>query len=150
MGYVTVKNITLRAATADDPAFARGLYLGNMREVTKRLLAWDEAPQTANFDARFVSSEVNIICLDEQDVGWMQIAESGGEVFLKQFFIHPDFQRRSSDTELLQDLLSRAAQAGKTVTLGVVKTNPARSLYERQGFRITSEDQYKVYMEKNP
>ena len=30
--------------------------------------------------------------------------------------------------------------AGQAVTLGVVKTNPARRLYERLGFRITHAD----------
>ena len=34
------------------------------------------------------------------------------------------------------------------VTLGVVKTNPARRLYERLGFRITHEDDRKFYMRR--
>jgi GNAT superfamily N-acetyltransferase len=143
-------HIALRPATTDDMPFARRLYLDNMRAVTERVLAWDEARQAASFDARFVPHEVSIICLDEQDIGWMQIAESDEEFFLKQFFVHPDHQRRGIGTTLLQDLIVRAARAGKAVTLGVVKGNPARSLYARHGFRVTSEDQYKVYMAKEP
>jgi ribosomal protein S18 acetylase RimI-like enzyme len=80
----------------------------------------------------------------------VQIGESEREIFLKQFFIHSAHQRRGIGTRLLQDLLKRAAQAGKPVTLGVVKGNPARSLYERQGFQITSKDDYKVYMAFKP
>jgi len=68
-------NITLRAATSDDLPFARRLYLDNMREVTERVLAWDETRQTASFDAQFVPDEVGIIRLDERDVGWTQVAE---------------------------------------------------------------------------
>jgi ribosomal protein S18 acetylase RimI-like enzyme len=34
--------------------------------------------------------------------------------------------------------------------LGVVKGNPARSLYERHGFQIMSEDRCKIYMAKPP
>jgi ribosomal protein S18 acetylase RimI-like enzyme len=56
------------------------------------------------------------------------------------------FQRRGIGTRLLKELIERAAQADKTVTLGVVKGNPARSLYARHGFRVAAEDQYKVYM----
>jgi hypothetical protein len=37
-------------------------------------LAWDEARQSANFDARFVTGEVSIVRLDGQDIGWMQVA----------------------------------------------------------------------------
>ncbi len=47
---------------------------------------------------------------------------------------------------LLQDLIARTAQAGKAVTLGVVKRNPARSLYERHGFHVTPEDRYRIHM----
>ena len=141
-------HITLRPATADDLPFARALYLDNMRAVTERVLVWDEARQTASFDARFVPAEVDIVVLDGEDIGWMQVAENEEALFLKQFFVHPDHQRRGIGTGLLRALIGRAAQAGKAVTLGVVKGNPARSLYERHGFRVTSEDQYKVYMKK--
>src|SRR5262245_41454122 len=107
---------------------------------------WDEARQTASLDAQFVPEEASIIRLDDQDIGWMQIAETGGEIFLKQFFIDRRFQRRGIGTGLLHGLIERATQAGKTIALGVVKGNPARSLYERHGFQVISEDQYKVYM----
>jgi GNAT superfamily N-acetyltransferase len=144
-------DITLRPATAADLPFARGLYLDGMREVSQRAgFAWDEARQTVNFSGRFLADEVSIISLDGRDIGWVQIAESESEIFLKQFFIHSAHQRRGIGTRLLQDLLKRAALAGKPVTLGVVKGNPARSLYERHGFQITSEDDYKVYMVIKP
>jgi ribosomal protein S18 acetylase RimI-like enzyme len=136
----------LRPATVNDLPFARQLYLDNMREVTGRVLAWDEARQRASFDSQFVPEEASIIRLDEEDIGWMQVAERDGEFFLKQFFIHPRFQRRGIGTRLLRNLIDRAERAAKTITLGVVKGNPARLLYERHGFRVTHEDRFKVYM----
>jgi len=140
-------HITLRPAAVDDLPFARRLYLDNMREVSARVLPWDEARQTASFDARFVPEEVSIVRLDDDyDIGWMQIAETEREIFLKQFFIDRRFQRRGIGTGLLHGLIERATRAGKTIALGVVKGNSARSLYERHGFQVTSEDQYKVYM----
>jgi ribosomal protein S18 acetylase RimI-like enzyme len=143
--------IALRPATPEDMAFARGLYLDNMREVSQRIgFVWDEAQQTARFNARFVVVEVSIIVLDGADIGWMQIAASDTELFLKQFFVHPKHQRRGIGTELLRSLIERASRDRKAVTLGVVKGNPARSLYERHGFRVTGEDAYKVYMALEP
>ena len=142
---------TVRRAIAGDLPFARRLYLDNMRDVSHRAgFAWDEARQTVNFDARFIADEISIICLDGRDIGWMQVAESESELFLKQFFVHPAHQRRGIGTRLLQELIKRAAQVGKSVTLGIVKGNPARSLYERHGFQITSEDDYKIYMAIEP
>jgi hypothetical protein len=46
--------------------------------------------------------------------------------------------------------MAHATRAGKAVTLGVVKGNPARSLYERHGFQAAAEDQYKIYMVREP
>jgi ribosomal protein S18 acetylase RimI-like enzyme len=43
-------------------------------------------------------------------------------------------------------LIDEAARDGKAATLGVVKINPARRLYERLGFQPTHEEQRKVYM----
>jgi GNAT superfamily N-acetyltransferase len=144
-------HVTLRRATADDLPFARRLYLENIRDVSRQIgFSWDETQQTVNFDARFIADEVSIICLDGQDIGWMQIAESERELFLKQLFVHPTHQRRGIGTSLLQELIKRAAHTGKTVALGVVKGNPARWLYERHGFQVTSEDDYKVYMVIEP
>jgi len=143
-------DITLRPATAGDLPFARSLYLDGMRDVTRRVRAWDEARQIASFDAGFVPEEVGIVVLNGQDIGWMQIAEDEAVLFLKQFFITPRVRRRGIGTKLLQALTERAARAGKAVTLGVVKGNPARSLYERHGFQATREDHYKIYMERKP
>ena len=47
-------------------------------------------------------------------------------------------------------LIEEATHAQKAITLGVVKINPARRLYERLGFRVTHEDQHKVYMRREP
>jgi ribosomal protein S18 acetylase RimI-like enzyme len=45
-------------------------------------------------------------------------------------------------------LIDEAARAGRAVTLGVVKTNPALRLYRRLGFAITHEDERKLYMRR--
>jgi ribosomal protein S18 acetylase RimI-like enzyme len=47
-------------------------------------------------------------------------------------------------------LIEEAIPAKKAITLGVVKINPARRLYEKLGFHITHEDQHKVYMRREP
>ena len=47
-------------------------------------------------------------------------------------------------------LIEEAASTEKAVALAVVKINPARRLYERLGFRVTHEDQHKLYMRRDP
>jgi ribosomal protein S18 acetylase RimI-like enzyme len=51
--------------------------------------------------------------------------------------------------EVVRALIEEAAEAGRAVTLGVTKTNPATRLYERLGFRTTDEDERKFYMRRD-
>ena len=67
-----------------------------------------------------------------------------------QLFVTPAFRRKGYATAVLNRLIEEAADAGLSVTLGVVKTNPAVRLYERLGFRITHEDDRKFYMQRDP
>jgi ribosomal protein S18 acetylase RimI-like enzyme len=48
----------------------------------------------------------------------------------------------------MQALIEEATRSQRAVYLAVVKINPARRLYERLGFRVTGEDQHKVYMRR--
>jgi GNAT superfamily N-acetyltransferase len=93
-------------------------------------------------------AEVEIITSDGADIGWMQSAVEDKTRFLKQIFIDAPFQRRGIGTDIIHRLIGRANRTGQPVTLGVVKINPARHLYDRLGFRITHEDDRKFYMRR--
>jgi GNAT superfamily N-acetyltransferase len=106
------------------------------------------ALQTANLRERWDIKEVEIITSGSEDVGWMQSSIQDEARFLEQIFIDAAFQRRGIGTGIIYRLIDRANRADQPVTLGVVKTNPARHLYERLGFRITHEDDRKFYMRR--
>jgi GNAT superfamily N-acetyltransferase len=142
--------ITLRPATSEDFLFARSLYYETMREVTERLFGWDEAREDRKFAEQFKLDEVKIIVLDGSDVGWLQTQFDDAIIMLGQLYVSPPMQRRGIGKNVLKRLISDARRNGKSITLGVVKTNPARRLYERHGFRTTHEDQYKFYMRLDP
>jgi ribosomal protein S18 acetylase RimI-like enzyme len=59
-------------------------------------------------------------------------------------------QRKGIGTRVIRTLLDVARQQGRAVTLAVMKINPALAPYERFGFRITHEDEYKFYMRADP
>ena len=59
-------------------------------------------------------------------------------------------QRKGIGTGVIEALLQQGRQKSKPVTLAVMKINPARALYERLGFRITHQDEYKLYMQADP
>jgi GNAT superfamily N-acetyltransferase len=85
-----------------------------------------------------------------EDIGWLQTKTTDSTLFLGQLYLSGHMQRQGIGTRVLQMLIEEARRAGKPVTLGVVKINPARHLYERMGFQCTYEDRHKVYMRLEP
>jgi ribosomal protein S18 acetylase RimI-like enzyme len=141
--------ITTRAAEPRDFDFCQRLYFENMREIIEALHL-DTAQPHEGFARQWQMAEVRIIAAAGEDVGWMQTAPADDAVFLKQLYLDGRFQRRGIGSRVLWALIEETSHAHKAVTLGVVKINPARRLYERLGFRITHEDQHKFYMRREP
>ncbi len=142
--------ITLRRAYADDLDFCQGHYEEAMRPAVERLFGWDQARQDESFRRQWAVEEVSIIASDGIDIGWMQVAQGDGILFLKQIHLARDFHNRRIGTRVLWGLLDQAKRRGIAVTLGVMKDNPARRLYDRLGFRPTHEDAHKVYLRRDP
>jgi GNAT superfamily N-acetyltransferase len=125
----------LRPARTNDFEFCARLYFAGMEE-SIRQLKLDMVKQAAYLRERWAVPEVRIITSDGADVGWVQSSTRDGTLYLEQIFIDAAFQRRGIGTGIINDLIDQATQASQPVTHGVVKTNPARNLYERLGFLI--------------
>lgn len=142
--------ITLRPAQSADVAFCRRVTHETMRWIVEQLFGWDEAQQVEKFARQWCVDEVRIITVGGEDAGWLQTAPLEDTIFLKQIYLDRPFQRQGIGTRVMQIVIDEAQRDGKAVTLGVIKTNRARRLYERLGFRITREDEYKFYMRREP
>jgi GNAT superfamily N-acetyltransferase len=143
-------NIRLRAAGDADFVFARNVYFETMRWIIERLFGWDEVREDKNFAQFFKLDEVRIITVDDQDVGWIQEQIEDTTINLGSFYVTPVMQRRGVGTQVLEILLAHARNQTKAITLAVVKINPAVHFYEKHGFRITHEDERKLYMRADP
>jgi len=142
--------IALRTACVHDVAFARNVYFETMHEIIERLFGWDQSREENNFARFFRLNEVRIITADGKDVGWIQEQISETSINLGSFYVTPGMQGRGIGTQVLRMLLERAASESKTMTLAVVKINPARQFYAKRGFRTTHEDERKLYMSASP
>nr|WP_249817375.1 GNAT family N-acetyltransferase [Bradyrhizobium sp. 179] len=102
-------------------------------------MVWDEAQQRDSFAALWKLTEVSVVTVNGEDVGWLQVNERPTEVRLLQFFIAPVHQRRGIGTEILGNLVAAWKTTARPVRLTVLKNNPARQLYERAGFSVVGE-----------
>lgn len=141
-------DIAFRPATAQDFDYCASLYFAGMDAIIRQL-DLDMDVQTASFRERWDSAEVRIITRDGSDAGWMQVATEADALFLKQLFVDAPLRRQGIGTEITRRLITEAASAGRAVTLGVVKSNPAKRLYDRLGFRVTHDDGRKFYMRRD-
>ena len=138
----------LRPARPEDFDYCERLYFEGMENIIKELNL-DVVAHTAGFRQRWDVTQVRIVTLDGTDVGWLQSFVKDDALFLGQLFVDKSLRGQGIGTELVKGLIEEAASAGRSVTLGVVKTNPALRLYERLGFRTTHEDERKFYMRRD-
>jgi ribosomal protein S18 acetylase RimI-like enzyme len=132
----------LRLARPEDFDYCARLYFEEMeKELNLKMDA-----QVAGLRQRWDVTQVQIITLDGTDIGWLQSFVKDDALFVAQLFVDGALRRRGIGTEVVKGLIEEAARAGRAVTLGVVKTNPALRLYERLGFCTTDEDERKFYM----
>jgi len=139
-------DVLLRPCRPRDFEYARGLYFETMRWAIERVFDWDQVRQEASFAEWFKPDEVWIVVVDGSDAGWIQWRADKESVVLGSIYIAPSMQRKGIGTRVIQTILNSAAQQNQFVTLSVMKINPALALYTRLGFRITGEDDHKLYL----
>ena len=98
--------------------------------------------------ARSIASGIySIIEWEGQDIGALAVERHPTHIQLTQIFIVPSHQNRGIGTALIRELAREAKESRKPLRLLVLSVNPARRLYEREGFRVTSVTPQRVFME---
>ena len=141
--------VTLRPAVAADFEACRRTYFAETDWINERL-GLKRADQESMFRKLWNPTQVCIIQADGTDVGWLQSVLSKSEHMLGQIFVDGPFQRKGIGTEVLRRIIEEASRHDLPIRLAVVKFNPSRRLYERLGFRVTHEEERKVYMTREP
>ena len=136
----------LRPAKPPDYRFAIALYLDGAQRHLSKIGRWNERRLRLKFRKGYKQGQTKIICDGEQTVGWMQVVEFPGRLYLRQLHLIPAYRGQGIGTRLIKDLLRRADALGKPVTLEVMHGNPARRLYLQLGFRQIGHDADKRQM----
>jgi GNAT superfamily N-acetyltransferase len=141
--------MAFRPALSGDFDYCRRVYFGEMKWIIEELHL-DRDAQETSFQQQWDPAQVRIIALDGADIGWLQTSTQEDALFVAQMFVERPFQRKGIGTEVMKRLIDEAARFHWGVRLAVVKSNPARRLYERLGFQVTHEDSRKFYMKREP
>jgi ribosomal protein S18 acetylase RimI-like enzyme len=141
------ERFSFRPARVEDYAFCERLYFESLRWIMEAL-SLDETRQYENFAAQWRLSEVRIITMGDEDIGWLQTAPVEDALFLKQLYVIGCCRRQGIGGAVMNALIEEAMRLRLAITLAVVKINPAQRLYERLGFRIMHEDEREIYMRR--
>jgi ribosomal protein S18 acetylase RimI-like enzyme len=136
----------LRPAKPRDYLFAIDLYLDGAKRHLSRIGRWNKRRLMVKFRNGYKSSQTRMVCVGDKTIGWIQVAEHIGRLHLRQLHLIPTHRRQGIGTRLIQELLQRADELNRPVTLDVMHGNPARALYVRLGFRQTGRDADRAQM----
>lgn len=140
--------LRLRPARAEDEAFLYRLYVSTRAdevaawgldpETLGPLLRMQYAGQRGQYAAQFPAADHRIVLLDGRPAGRIYVDRSEERLLLIDVAVLPEHRGQGVGTTLVRSLLEEAAT--RPVDLSVVRTNPARRLYERLGFAVVEQD----------
>ena len=138
--------VELRPTTAGDLDFAWTLYGDLMKPLTEALMEWREAFRHRGIESDLTSGDAAIITVDGARAGWLLVRDSDREIVIHQLYLLPRIQNLRIGTMLIGEVLDRAHDTHRTVSPNVMKNNRARAFYERLGFVVAGESEFKIAM----
>jgi ribosomal protein S18 acetylase RimI-like enzyme len=132
-------HLTIRQSKPADKTFAYEVKRAALGNYVEQTWGWNEQFQQRFHADDWANHPPDIIELDGNPIGTLEVLEHADHLFIGEFYILPEFQRRGIGTRLLREVLANADAKQLCTRLHFLKVNPVRSLYERHGFVVTGE-----------
>ena len=138
------------AADADrDALFA--LHCLTIRDAVEATWGWDRTFQENHFRERWDPTNRQILMIEGEIAGMVQIDHFPDRHKLALIEIHPAYQNQGIGSSLIQAAIAAAHAQNLPLTLHVLKANyAAKRLYERLGFRRIEERKDRFVMQIDP
>jgi len=161
-GYAPVPShdVVLGAATESDSAICEALFIEHYQ--TPLLLAcWNAAqcrthlqPQfmmrEQQFHDRYPQADHTIIEVNGENIGRLLVDRQLQVIHIIDMILFPAWCGRAIGSHLLDELCREADKTGKVLALHVACDNPAQSLYQRFGFKVSEDQGVYRHMERKP
>jgi ribosomal protein S18 acetylase RimI-like enzyme len=150
----------LRPVEDADRDFLVGLY-GGTREQELAHVPWDAAAkgafieqqfaaQDAHYRSNYPGATLDVIEVDGSPAGRLFVYRGRDDIRIMDIALAPRFRGRGIGTELLRSLMAEADASGRKLSIHVEMNNPARTLYDRLGFRPAGEHGVYLLLERPP
>ena len=139
----------LRPALPEDFDFLFSLRRQTMKSYVEQTWGrWDDDEQSERFRGEFAPSKDQIIITGGNEIGCLTVEDHDDFLFIDFIAVLPEYQRMGIGAKLIAGILAQADERNIPVRLNCLKVNPARSLYERLGFRVVGGDEFRHHMER--
>ncbi len=144
-----MQDILLRQATKEDRQFVDDLTRDVMQDYVDK--TWSDMPHRRQYfkDNAFKCEFTRIICENKKPIGRITLIEKSSEIIVDGIHLLPLAQGRGIGGKLLKQTIFEAEKMQKTLSLVVLKSNPALLLYQRLGFVVLSETSERVMMQRS-
>lgn len=136
--------------TLDDFDFLFELKKENFKWYVDKIWGWndDDQKQRLKQDLEEHLAHKRIILVDSKKVGvyTVHITENG-DLFINEISILKEYQHKGIGRKILEEQLKENKQKGIRTILQVFKENPAKTLYEKLGFKVYGENETHYQME---
>ena len=137
--------VTFRPARPEDEPFLYELYRSTRSEDLgaempggphlDALLRMQFTGQQHSYAAQYPRADHDIILLDGRPIGRVMVERGAEENRGVDIALLPEFRGSGVGGAIIQGLLDEARRAGKPFRIHVVRTNRAKRLYDRLGFK---------------
>ena len=140
--------IALRPVVDHDEPFLRDLYFATRDDLRilpltedqlQQLLLMQYEAQTRNYAQQFSGASHDIIELDDVPVGRLIVDRRPGQIECVDISLLPQWRNGGIGSAVIKSLLEECVEQTKSCILFVLKTNRARSFYDRMGFQVEED-----------
>ena len=154
------QRINLRPELDTDLEFLQRVYASSRAEEMK-LVPWSDAEKTAFLVSQFAlqrhhyreyypGATFDVIEFTNLAIGRIYVYRACDHFNLMEITVLPEFQRQGIAGRLLENLMMEARAAKLPINLHVEQFNPAKTWYERLGFRAIEDTGMYLKMQWQP
>ena len=142
-------DLRLRGATVQDAEFVYEVVEATMRRYVEQTWgSFSEEYNRKNIVETIAAGNYSIVEWQGSAAGALSVERYPTHIQLAQLYILPALQNRGIGTLVVRSLIAEGEREAKTVRLRVLAVNPARRLYEREGFAVYDTTPERIYMER--
>lgn len=139
------QNFSCRQATPDDVAFLLKLRESTMSaQMAKAGIGLSANDELARVVHKFECAE--IVLEAGTPVGLIKVDRGENNWEIIQLQLCPSSQGKGVGSWLVRQVIQGAKSANASLTLSVLKDNPAKRLYQSLGFVVTGSDDHEYFM----